>query len=303
MKVVVAVSGGVDSVVLLDLLAKKKLDKFLKRNSPKTEITGIAHFNHKIHREANAHEKFVENLAKKYRLPFFSKRSSRKLRSEAEARDSRFEFLETILEKNGADMIVLAQHFDDQVETILLNIVRGTGLLGLSGMTEFSRKKWRPLLEIPKVKIIAFAKKTKLKFVDDPTNFDSNYSRNFLRLEILPKLKKLNPRMGASILRLARQARENVELINLLADDFLKKAENTKSLPIIEFRILPSAIAKAVIREIYFREIGNLQKIEELHVSEILELGQNPAGGKQKKLGKLIFKTSKIGNRRVLSWK
>ncbi|MFH0834495.1 MAG: ATP-binding protein, partial [Patescibacteria group bacterium] len=72
MKVLIAVSGGVDSVALLDLLAKKKLGSFLGKNLPPIELVGVAHFNHRIHRDAAAHQKFVESLAKKYRLPFFT---------------------------------------------------------------------------------------------------------------------------------------------------------------------------------------------------------------------------------------
>ena len=303
MKIVVAVSGGVDSVVLLDLLARGKLAEFLAREIPPIEIAGVAHFDHSIHSESRAHAKFVEKLAGKYRLEFFGGRAGRKLKSEADARDARFEFLNSILRSEKADAIALAHHRDDQIETIFLNIVRGTGLRGLGGMSEFAGKKWRPLLAVPKSELAKFAAKNKLKFVDDPTNTDANYSRNFLRREILPKMRKLNPKMDAAVARLARIARENLELANLLAGEFLARTECGKSLTLAEFDVLPSAVAKSVIREIYFRECGNLRKMEEVHLDEILELARNPAGGKRKKLGELIFRTGKKDGARILSWK
>ncbi|MFA6458536.1 MAG: tRNA lysidine(34) synthetase TilS [Patescibacteria group bacterium] len=303
MKIIVAVSGGVDSVVLLDLLAKKKLAKFLGRKLPKIEILGVAHFNHRIHREADAQQQFVKQLAAKYRLPFFTKTSSRKIKSEAEARAARYEFLEKLWQKEKADTIALAHHGDDQVETIFLNLIRGSGLAGATGMTELAGKKWRPFLEIPKAQIEAYAKKAKLKFVVDPTNSDPNFARNYLRAEILPRMRQLNPRLDEGIRRFAKIARENLELTNLLAAEFLRRTENAQTIPLLEFGVLPPAVAKAVVREIYLKEIGNLQKIEERHVAEVLALARNSAGGKQKKFGELTFRTAKLAGQRVLSWK
>ncbi len=303
MKVLIAVSGGVDSVALLDLLARRKLAGFLEREIPKIEFVGVAHFNHRIHHHADEHQKFVEKLAAKHQLPFFTKRSARKLRSEAEARDARFAFLNSILRSEKADAIVLAHHADDQVETVLLNVIRGTGLLGLGGMAEFAEKKWRPLLAVSKKELFEYCKKRRLKFVHDPTNDDPTYSRNFIRLRIIGEMERLNPQVRSAFLRIARHAREGAELANLLAGEFLRRTEIGKSLPLAEFGALPPAIAKSVIREIYSREVGNLQKIEEVHIDEILKLARNPAGGKQKKLGELIFRTRKCGDRRVLAWK
>ena len=307
MKIVVAVSGGLDSVALLHLLARGKLAEFLKIENRKSKIENrkliVAHFDHRIHGESRAHAQFVEKLAAKYRLPFFGGKSRRKLKSEADARDARFEFLEKVAAREKCDRIALAHHADDQVETIFLNIVRGSGLRGLGGMSEFAGKKWRPLLGVSKSELAKFAAREKLKFVDDPTNAESNYSRNFLRREILPKLRKLNPKMDAAILRLARQSRENLELANEVAAEFLARTADGKSLPLAQFTALPPAVAKSVIREIYFREVGNLRKIESLHLDEILELARNPAGGKRKKFGELIFRTGKEGDNRILSWK
>jgi len=303
MKILVAVSGGIDSVVLLDLLAKNKLEKFTgcKLQTANCKLSA-AHFNHKIHPKADAHEKFVQKLAEKYGLEFWSEKAKKKLKSEAEARDARYQFLEKVAEKTGADLIALAQHADDQVETVLLNLVRGSGFTGLSGMREIAGKKWRPLLNIPKSKIESYAKKNRLKFVTDPTNVDPKFSRNFLRLKVLPQLEKLNPKFQDSILRFAKIARENTDFLDLFANEWLQRFTKEKSVELVEFNNLPPTLKREVIRQIYLNEVGDLRKIEEKHIEEILELARNPRGGKEKKFGKLIFQTARKGGLRVLSW-
>lgn len=306
MKILVAVSGGVDSVVLLDLLARGKLANFLKDENLQSKILNlkllVAHFNHKIHREADRQEKFVEQLAAKYGLEFFGSKAKKKLKSEAEARDARFEFLEKICERENCDHIALAHHADDQIETIFLNLIRGSGLAGLAGMTEMAGCKWRPFLGIPKSKIADFAKKQKLKFVVDPTNSDEKFARNFLRRDILPRVEKLNPQYRMAILRFAKIGRENLELTNLLAAEWLRRFATKRAIELTEFFNLPDVLKKAVLCQIYLAEVGNLQKIEEKHFAEILTLAGNPAGGKSKKFGALEFRTTKQGGARVLVW-
>lgn len=304
MKVLVAVSGGIDSVTLLDLLAKKRLAKFVDHQPPTTNYQlSVVHFNHKIHRDADKHEAFVKKLAIKYDLPFFSEHSKRKLKSEAEAREARYRFLRKTARKVGADCIALAHHLDDQVETILLNLIRGTGLLGLGGMGEYRDQLWRPLLSVPKQKIATYTKRNSLKFVRDPTNSATQYTRNFLRNKVLPDLEKLNPKVTEAILRVARAARESAEFSSLLADEWLRRFGKARSVPLAEFSSLPRAIQKTVVREIYHQQVGNLMGIEEKHLEEVVALAKNPQGGKQKQFGKLIFRTGKRGKERVLTWK
>jgi len=304
MKILIAVSGGVDSVVLLDLLAKKKLEKFIgyQLRTTNCELL-VAHFNHKIHREADRQEKFVEKLAKKYNLKFFAGKARKKLKSEAEARDARFEFLEKIRKRENCDHIALAHHADDQIETIFLNLIRGSGLTGLAGMTKMAGCKWRPFLEIPKSQIVDFAKKQKLRFVVDPTNSDEKFARNFLRRDILPRVGKLNPQYRMAILRCAKIGRENLELISLLVQEWLLRFAQKKSIELTAFSALPNALKREVIRMIYSTAVGDLRGIEEKHIEEVLDLAGNPAGGKKKKLGKLEFRTAKQGGVRVFTWK
>jgi tRNA(Ile)-lysidine synthase len=303
MKIIVAVSGGVDSVVLLDLLARKKLEKFLNCKLPATNYQlVVAHFNHAIHSEADKQEIFVKKIAAKYELEFVSEKSKRKLRSEAEARDARYKFLNRIAEKFSAERIATAHHADDAVETILFNLIRGSGLQGLSGMNDLNGKIWRPLLGISKKQIEAYAKRNKLKWVADPTNTDLNYSRNFIRRKIIPDLEKLNPKAADAILRISKLARENTEFLQTLAMDWLQRFGKQKSIPLMDFNSLPNPLQREIIREIYLNEVGNTLKIEEKHFSEILDLAKSGVGNKQKKFGKLLFKTTRKDKIRVLSW-
>jgi tRNA(Ile)-lysidine synthase len=307
MKILIAVSGGIDSAVLLDILAKNKLQKFTNyKTSNQKPATShellVAHYNHNIHQKADAQQKFVEKLAKKYELKYFTEKSKRKLKSEATAREARYKFLEKIAKQENCDYIALAHHADDQTETILLNLIRGSGMRGLCGMTEISEKKWRPLLEVPKNTITEYAKTNKLKFFSDPTNEDIKYTRNFLRKKILPQFIKLNPKFPESLCRNAKIVRENMEIISIFAQEWLKSFSKNKSMNLQEFNSLPSAMQREVIREIYLNKIGNLQKIEEKHLEEILTLARNTNGNKKKKLGKMIFRTAKQNNTRVLTF-
>ena len=176
-KYVVAVSGGVDSVVLLDLLATN----FKLQTTPKTQFEFlIAHFDHGIRSDSDKDRHFVEDLAKKYGLPFESKREELgKDASEEQARIRRYEFLNNVKKKHQAKAIITAHHKDDVTETALINMVRGTGRSGLSSLK--SQEIIRPLLKFNKNQIIEYAQKNNLAWREDPTNQDTKYLRNKLR--------------------------------------------------------------------------------------------------------------------------
>lgn len=303
MKILIAVSGGVDSVVLLDLLTKQKLEKFLSCQLPSTSYhLSIAHFNHAMQRNADKQEKLVKQLAQKYGVDFYTEKTKKKLRSEAEAREARYAFLNRVAEEICAERIVTAHHADDAVETILFNLIRGSGIAGLGGMNELNGKIWRPLLGVSKTKLETYAKKNKLKWVKDPTNKNLNYKRNFIRKEILPRCAKINPQAQEAILRIGRQARENAEFVKLLAEEWLRRFRKRNAIPLAEFNSLPVALQREIIREIYLDKIGNTLRLEEKHFSEVLELARSGVGNKQKRFGKLIFKTMRSDGIRVLVW-
>lgn len=176
-KYVLAVSGGVDSVVLLDLLAK----------NPGLELV-VAHYDHGIRPDSASDRKFVASLANKYKLFFIYKDG--KLgpsASEALAREKRYEFLEKARLAAGVSAIVTAHHQDDLLETAIINLLRGTGRRGLSSLKSTATIK-RPLLNYSKTEIKSYAVKNKLSWREDSTNKDDKYLRNYIRHQIIPKL-------------------------------------------------------------------------------------------------------------------
>ncbi|MGH7240306.1 MAG: tRNA lysidine(34) synthetase TilS [Candidatus Saccharimonadales bacterium] len=215
-KYIVAVSGGVDSVVLLDLLAKL----------PGLELV-VAHFDHGIRSDSSEDRRFVEKLAKNYNLQFiFAEGKLSAKASEAAAREARYEFLEKARLNTGAAAIITAHHQDDVLETAVINLIRGTGRRGLSSLKETEKVK-RPLLGYSKKAIKAYAKSHGLKWREDPTNTDTKYLRNYVRHELLPKLgTDGRARLLAIITKASEQNREIDQLLNstVAADNGIDRA-------------------------------------------------------------------------------
>ena len=176
-KYVLAVSGGVDSMVLLDLLS----------NLSGVEII-VAHFNHGIRLEAVMDEGLVADAGEKYGLPVEVGRA--KLgpgASEAAARDERYGFLRAIQNRHQASKVITAHHQDDLIETALINLIRGTGRQGLSAISS-NPNVLRPLLEVPKSELLKYAKAHQLAWNEVITNQSTDYLRNRLRHSVLTKM-------------------------------------------------------------------------------------------------------------------
>ncbi len=175
-KYIVAVSGGVDSVVLLNMLS----------NMPNVELI-IAHFDHGIRGDSADDAKFVAKLAKSYGMPFETQRIELGPEtSEAEARDARYAFLKKVQKKYHASAILTAHHQDDVLETVVINLTRGTGRRGLSSLKS-SEGVIRPLLHMTKADLSKYAEEHSLTWREDSTNTDTKYLRNRIRHELLPK--------------------------------------------------------------------------------------------------------------------
>lgn len=194
-KTLLAVSGGIDSIVMARLFHDAGL------------YFGIAHCNFQLRgTESNEDEHFVEMLAEKYKAPFhsvsfetldFAKKN--KLSVQAAARALRYEWFEKIRKEYQYDYISTAHHKDDSIETFLINLIRGTGIAGLHGILPKQNKIIRPLLFTNKKEISNFAKKQKLKFREDSSNASDKYIRNKIRNKIIPNLKELNPSIDDAI--------------------------------------------------------------------------------------------------------
>lgn len=187
--ILLAVSGGEDSVTMLDLFSKYKdmfdLNLF------------VCHFNHSLRKEADFDENFVKNLSIKYNLKFFSKKEDvekfsyeNKFSTEEGARILRYKFFNEVIESENIDFLATAHNKDDLAETVIMRILRGTGINGLIGITKKRNNIIRPLLDFSKAQIKNYVLENNLKFVQDNTNFLDVYKRNNIRLNLIPKLKK-----------------------------------------------------------------------------------------------------------------
>lgn len=201
--VVVGVSGGPDSVVLLHILNQLKERSDLKIHA--------AHINHGLRPEADSEEQFVKELCADWDVPLAAvkldigslAKTYRKSVEEV-GREERYLFMEELRQSIGADKIATAHHRRDQAETVLMHLIQGAGALGLQGMLPRRDRIIRPLLGISREEIIKYIEDKNLPYRIDSSNFDKNYLRNRIRLELLPMLEQsFNPRIEDSLCRLA----------------------------------------------------------------------------------------------------
>lgn len=179
---IIAVSGGVDSIVLLDMLMKNRIPNFPSKEHARYIV---AHVNHGMRQSASRDHDFVKSLAVSNGLEFDSTvLTLGEGASEEEARNERYSFLEKLALKYHTTHIVIAHHADDVVETAIINIIRGTGRTGLSSLRS-RQYRIRPLLSTKKADILRYAEENKLKWVDDETNTDTKYLRNHIRNNVL----------------------------------------------------------------------------------------------------------------------
>jgi tRNA(Ile)-lysidine synthase len=202
---VVAVSGGVDSVVLLDLLAQQKDLELI-----------VAHFNHGIREDSHEDEVLVAKLAAKYEVPFVVEHG--KLgpdASEDKARQARYAFLGRVRDRKKAQAIITAHHEDDMLETAIINVLRGTGRRGLTSLSS-SDELLRPMLHLHKEAIYEYARERNLEWHEDSTNQDEKYLRNYVRQQIVGAFSQ---ETRESLLEIVGKVRQ----LNTAIDDILHK--------------------------------------------------------------------------------
>lgn len=222
-RVGVAVSGGVDSVVLLDLLGE--LSEGLKLSLL------VLHVEHGIRgEESRRDEAFVRRLARERGLEFHSERvdtpsfaREQKLSLEEAARELRYRFFEAAYRRLGLDRIALGHTADDQVETVLMAFLRGGGLRGLKGMPPVRGLYIRPLLRFWREEIEAYARRRGLQWVADSSNLETVFLRNRVRQELIPFLEAFNPRIKGRILEMVEVLREEDEALEAIAAEALER--------------------------------------------------------------------------------
>ena len=223
----IAFSGGLDSTVLLDLIAKFK---------DQNQIM-VLHINHGVNEDSDDWEKFCKDKVNALGVEFKSwKLTDLSKISEELLRDKRYQYFEEW--SNKGDLIVTGHHSDDQVETVLFRIFRGTGLKGLEGIKKFSKVKnlnfYRPLIDYKKEELLSYAKENDLHWIEDGSNKDSNFSRNLIRNEVIPLVHKRWPFINQSLEKITNRASKAQRILLEVAQEDLEKIKSSLETLIIE---------------------------------------------------------------------
>lgn len=244
-KSLIACSGGVDSVVLTHLIKNLNLE------------IALAHCNFSLRgEESDGDEQFVVALAENLDVPVFSETfdthkyaDEQKVSTQMAARTLRYNWFEEILSNFSYDYLLTAHHLDDDLETFFINLSRGTGLNGLTGIPKKNQKVVRPLLNFSREEIVDYAEANKLKWREDSTNQKTDYLRNKLRLEVIPQFKETNE----NLLKNFKKTQDNLIASQNLIDDYM------------------SLVYKLVISKKSDSYHLNIQKLRELpHTEELL---------------------------------
>lgn len=270
MNYVVAVSGGVDSIVLLNALANKRLHELNSNFQLPTSNFQliVAHFDHGIRNDSSSDQQFTRGVAGEYGLPYETERAELGAgASENTAREARYNFLRQVCNKYKA-LLLTAHHQDDVIETIIINLIRGTNWRGLAPMadqildlrsssletesrpTSRDQPTIRPLINTPKASILQYAKKYQLQWQEDSTNNETKYLRNYIRLKLIPEMLNKDPGAISKLLKI------NQTVINL-KKEIAKESQNylstfhlppsTCHLPRYTLIMLPSSVAQELI--------------------------------------------------------
>ena len=271
--VTVALSGGADSVALLYALSKLKEQLNISLNA--------AHLNHLIRgEEAFRDEAFVNEFCGKLGIPLICERidvpkfaKENNLSLETAARQLRYDFLRRV----SGDLIATAHTASDNLETVLLNLTRGTAIDGLCGIPIKRENIIRPLISSTRDMIENYCKENDLPFVTDSTNLSDDYTRNMLRHSVIPVLKKINPQVENSVIKTSKSLKNLSVMITNEAKAFINKNFVDSKLKLADFGFLNTEIAKRVIIE-FIKLLDNEISLESCHIDEIYKICIN--GGK-----------------------
>lgn len=244
--IIVGFSGGYDSMCLLDALSK------INQSAGFYEMTVVAaHYNHNWRGEESLKEQEVCKLFSASRgFEFYTKTAPVGLKkTENDARIARYEFFEEAYEDFDADAVFTAHNKDDNAETVLYRAIKGTGLIGLKGISVKRGYFYRPLLKISRAEIVEYCDKHNLTPNKDSSNMDTTYRRNFLRLNVIPLLEKINPAVKESLNTLAEVANSENSIIEEYLSDIRQKVFREEQIVISEYRHLSKPVKMRFLHE------------------------------------------------------
>lgn len=280
--VLAAVSGGGDSVALLHLLVRYSVGQPLR--------ISVGHLDHALRRGSGEDRRFVERLAKRLDLPFFSdRRPVTRLKDKGEspeeaARRVRRQFLVEAAEAAGASLVATGHTLDDQAETILLRLARGAGPTALAGMAPAGPGPFvHPLLGIERSELRAYLKRRRIRFLEDPTNERMTFDRNRVRKLVLPLLAQtLNPRTARHLVEAAGKLREDALHLDEVARRWLarngRRRKGSLSLPVVPLGSAPAVLGRRVARLALEEAGADPRRISTRHVEALLDLAGKPEG-------------------------
>ncbi len=301
-RLVVAVSGGPDSVCLLHILCKL-------RDKLGTKLH-VAHLNHQLRgAESEADAEYVAQLARKLDLPATIERrdvkayrAEQRLSLEEAAREVRYTFLAQVAESIGTDRVAVGHTADDHIETILMHLIRGSGTKGLRGLLPSSR--WqspaggsliiaRPLLPLSREETALYCQQLELEPRLDASNLSLSPLRNRIRQQLLPLLRSYNPRVAEALLRTAHIAADDLAFLEEEAarrwDEITREQGKSITFDKAKFLELPPALKRHLLRTALEKLLGTLKDVETCHIEDMMEALSKPAGKKIILLGGLVF--------------
>lgn len=290
--IIIAVSGGVDSMALLDILSKIH----------NTDNIIVAHCNHGFRKESILEAKMVENICNQLNVHFEMKEAVNLKNQELAAREFRYEFFYELMEKYSAKALFVGHHKNDQVETVFFRLMRGAGLTGLSGMKEHDkeRKIIRPFLKFTKEDILEYAKANNLKWMDDATNFEVDYDRCWLRNDIIPALEERKPGIANVISKTAENLSEVADFMSQEAEKWIHNQENKDYsekqkvnnvfMSQTDFKQLHVAMQKEVVLHLYVKHNGSRQGVRQVDVENIIKWIKGMKPGSCISFGNVTFR-------------
>lgn len=285
-KIICGVSGGPDSICMLDIL------KDLKEEI-RFELI-VCHVNHLIREEAISDEEYVVNYCKVNNIKCYVKRidvkkyaDNNKQGTEEAGRNVRYEFFEEILQKEGANKIAIAHNKNDKIETIIMNMLRGSGISGLKGIEPKRENKYiRPLIETERTSIEEYCEEKNLRPRIDKTNFINDCTRNKIRNVVIPYIKnEFNPNIINTMDRLSSIIEEENRYLEKITIDVFEKLKIKEEkghlvLKLKEFNKQDIVIKKRLILYAINKTIGNVQNIEKVNINDIIKLCEKNIGNK-----------------------
>ena len=273
--IIVAVSGGADSVCLLKILYALKECLNIRLL--------VAHFNHGLRpKEDEKETEFVATLAKKLNLPFISDKCNNITKAqgstiEEKAREMRYQFFQKALDENHAQKLAIGHTMNDQAETVLMHFLRGTGLTGLSGIPPIRQNYFiRPLIDMTRNEIYTYLKQNNESFITDSSNLETRYLRNKIRLELLPLLLDYQPNLVEHLGELAFLCRQETQFLDdeaakLLDIITLDSSKHYLDISLNIFSALSCSRQYRIIRQGIKKIKGDLRKIDRIHIKTIVD--------------------------------